>query len=387
MKAAAMTSEQAVNLIRWACWLALVCLCAALSTSRTYGVLWLAPWGVIFAAGLSWQVLSNNADRWARALFSYVIVQAAWGAFMPLVWRDAPGMQAQVLMASSLAAGASLFAVVSVITVSDFLSAMGHAATSLAGLGITTSISIVVAFLAGVDVTRQVPLFSNPSLAGSFVVLTMPMALAVLRSHKLTVAVIALSATAVLLTKAIAPAIAFLFVLSVLFAGASVFGVAAMIVAVLRFGPPSTNGRWDVWVAAVNRWFAHGWDAIVFGVGPGSMEVLLPSWQGREGTWTNLHNELLQVPVELGLIGAGLLMASIVGRWRESKCRPHARAALAAALVLSLAEPIFRWPLHALAVGVIYASTFKRVGMHGWQWVGREASAQQRAADVMGYRT
>jgi hypothetical protein len=354
-------------------WLMSLAICLTFSMGKEYGALAVAPWGALVAVGISWQVLGAKVDIWGKLLVFYAVVLGVYGAFSSFAWSGVHLAVSEALRSSSMTSVVCLMGVIGVLNVLELFNLIGQVAKILGAFGLIVSIATLIAFLCGGDVTRQVPLFDNPSMACAFSVMTLPLLLAGIKSQRISWALIAVVGLSVIVTKATAPLLALLAVLYLLYTelrGPIV--VSGVFYLWSQHWHLSTSGRTEIWVIALHKWISADWAAYLFGFGPGTIENLLPAWSGPRGSWLNMHNEWLQIPIELGIIGAILLNMSLLTRLKESRCRVHSQAAFVGVAVLAVAEPLFRWPLHAFAAGVIYTTSFASVQLSGWVWGARK---------------
>jgi O-antigen ligase len=130
-------------------------------------------------------------------------------------------------------------------------------------------------------------------------------------------------------------------------------GVVGAALAALWFGllPLTTryigegleSQRWEVWGLMLHE---LPWRYWVFGVGLGGFEAVFKSVQGAHITaWYDYaHNDLLQWLLEMGVVGAALLVAAIVAlihRWRNSPLRAPVYAGMVALALIALGD--FSW--------------------------------------------
>jgi O-antigen ligase len=122
------------------------------------------------------------------------------------------------------------------------------------------------------------------------------------------------------------------------------------------------NGRYPVWRMALEWWGAMPWPWIPLGLGTGAFAWWFPAEQIRVGwtfagifTWA--HNDWLQILIEQGAIGLALVLAlyllALARAWRDRLDRPWLFAALAAAGVAGLTQPLLRFHASALFIALL----------------------------------
>lgn len=107
------------------------------------------------------------------------------------------------------------------------------------------------------------------------------------------------------------------------------------------------SGRFVMWRVFWDKLIIT-WQDLLFGVGPGSFMILGPHAQVEAGVNLNMwfvwaHNDFLQVAIEFGLIGLGLLMV-VIGEaaYRAFKCEN--KRYLGISLMTYCATALFNWP-------------------------------------------
>ena len=133
------------------------------------------------------------------------------------------------------------------------------------------------------------------------------------------------------------------------------------------------NHRLEVWRMAFSAWF--GGSAVpegarlpmawyrnpIIGWGPGSFAMLFPmlyqpltSAAQVGGSWTNMHNEYLQVLWEYGLVGAGLLGWFMVRLWQRIRADSDLFGiALRGAVIAVAVDSLVFYPFQILETGLL----------------------------------
>ncbi len=222
------------------------------------------------------------------------------------------------------------------------------------------TICISFALFLAPDPTMQVPVFGNPSMAGSFLAVvacvtpifyTMPLLLLVLWTGAST-PLAALAAGLAIRLGLRLPRRARLYYLATLL----VAGVAILLRGV------DTNGRWEVWKQAGRYVEPHYW----LGAGAGSTPVLLPLIQAQnpglsidgDGFFMFLHNDWAQIFFEYGFVGAVIawgVFVLLMNRATDRLLPP-----LIAYAVVMLGNFPLHSPLHALLGIVLVAAIARR---------------------------
>jgi hypothetical protein len=134
------------------------------------------------------------------------------------------------------------------------------------------------------------------------------------------------------------------------------FGVPAVLAILALYLHPLANwlesgARFQAWEIAYRWWFGAGWASILFGQGLGSVKFMVPHLQrllgidGAGSMYIWLHNDYLQVLVELGAVGF-LLFFWAVGFLLEKAKRHTVQwvSLIAYGILMTVQFPV-RWPI------------------------------------------
>jgi hypothetical protein len=239
---------------------------------------------------------------------------------------------------------------------------------SLAFSGFITGGVIISWRLLGHDVTLEVPLFDNPSMAACFVAIScFILDRDVIKRFEGSTILRAIfwssGIVAVLLTKSSAPLVALAAGFSALTFRRfplSTIGVAVSgAVAFIRYGGEyaSDNSRFEMWNWMLTKWWDSGPFAWAFGLGIGTTRVHLPIVAvdyGKEqlGSFFWMHNDWLQTFVEQGVFGFASLLLLAYGILSRAYNRPMLHAGLVAYAAVMFFNFPLHYPVHAL-FGVI----------------------------------
>ena len=130
----------------------------------------------------------------------------------------------------------------------------------------------------------------------------------------------------------------------------------------------SIGPRLEIWGAAIDMWRSYP-----AGVGLSSFDHLFPAYQPPDGSWLKLtqyagavHNEYLQVLVELGPVGLGFAGVFVFLCLRHAKESPALYAVIAVGLLALLGFPLQNAPtamLAAVCLGIVAGRPEKSLGV------------------------
>lgn len=251
--------------------------------------------------------------------------------------------------------------------------------------GVACSVFVIACAALGFDVTLRVPVLENPSTAGTFIVVTLFLVRYHLKNPWRQLGALALACVAVVLLKATTPLVAL--VAALLVAGASqerswkAWAIRGVVVAgVLAFclmSQPwatwaSDSGRFAIWRMYIEWWATftnEHWTAYVFGTGLGTTRVLLPLAQVaagadvEKGPWFFwLHNDWLQLQIELGIVGMSFVMAFAFETFRRAWRSPSLLGAATAFAVSMLPNFSIHWPVLAFTGALLLRQIHKETG-------------------------
>lgn len=165
--------------------------------------------------------------------------------------------------------------------------------------------------------------------------------------------IVALLVALALLTRGRRRALAAVLLVAALVGGMSQSGVWDLVV---RFRREGDSGRIAVWLASLDalrgwRWFTgYGLDAYAEAA-PEAVALWTKSGLRMDGLARYANNEYLQLMVECGVVGLGLVLWSLTSLLRNTARDAWPRAALAAAALHAVVDFSF----HILAVGVLFS--------------------------------
>lgn len=230
--------------------------------------------------------------------------------------------------------------------------------------GVFTAGSLLVWKLLGHDITLTSPVFENPSMAGSFIAISMAFC---------TPYLAVLMYVPVLLTHTYTGIIAGAVVLYLKpTLRTHNWGNAAIVLSLITLTQMSPykittgNGRYHIWYEALSWWWHNPWEVQVFGVGLGSVGPLLDRTDSiihaiqqqagdTHGDYLWLHSDWVQILFEQGILG--LVSALTIFGLSIFKAIKKERGAYLAAIlaygITMLTNFPWHWPIHALFGAVI----------------------------------
>ncbi len=350
-----------------------------LVTNNRMDLLWLGRWGVVLgllSLVFAW-VVGYCTTLFLSPLVAYVLLSGIYSTFFsPRFMQEDLIMQVQLRAAGAMAA-------LSFFTLAWFGSAIPDRVarrfqTAFAIAGFLTALGILAGpFRISSLNLPQVLFFDNASMAGCFVACTLPWMDNLCQTRGVRAALWAFVTFAIVLTQASTPMLALLAVAGVYayrfqyLRKVLALGLGGATVAALALAPwskwSSPNGRVEIWTTAW-VWFSHQpWYVQVFGFGPGTTWVALPSLEIAKSnllvgqsieTHPWMHNDWFQIVFELGFLGAALAALGLVGVVGRARRNPVALAGLAAFAVSMATNFPVHLGLHALLGVVLVRSAF-----------------------------
>jgi hypothetical protein len=320
-----------------------ICLATA---SGQFGDHWMNRWGMVLMFMVPLLISLGKEHTALLLLAMHVITNGLAAVFLMSSNSDMP-LPVQDAMRLSAAQATLAFGALAIYVARS--KDLWTVSKALGWLGQVTGVMMIVSSFGGRG--RWVsPLFDNPSMAGSLVVVTLPLYVAGGGSI-ITGSIIAVVAAVV--TKAAAPMLG-LFAAGLMMAVNWTERVAILMVGALGLMAIDLggSGRFEQWSIAVDHFMSASHGKMIFGHGTGSIQILMPLWE--KSSWIYLHNDWLQILLEQGIVGLGLaLYAFSYGMVRADR---FGRAALAAYGATMLINPMLHWPIHALIGAVVIAS-------------------------------
>lgn len=311
------------------------------SMSKSFSGVWQGPWIVIaiFAVAYICAYMWRSQMRgfvpiFAMASLSGVAVGLA-GAGLPVdgvtAWHAGTMTNISVHVSARMFTLISLATMVALIALGASMTkkVAGYLAEALSIAGFIVGASIVFEGLVlGHPVSYQCKMMDNPGCAATFSVFGMLWLLAHTRRTRellrientiITGLLLGLMAALLILVKASTPAASaaagLLFLLwkerpkaAIAIACASAVVVCAAAGSGAYSIERDGSGRIEVWKYAFDYW-RESWSRIVFGAGLGTTVMRLPLLSGQG--WYVLHGDVLQVILELGIVGLGSALLAV----------------------------------------------------------------------------
>lgn len=339
---------------------------------HSLNALWMSRWFILLAMlgiGLSWRVRKVSLPLYIVTLWVGFcgIRSVFWYEF----FKKEP-MEIKLALQVAGAQGLITFALI----LAFFLTVKvkhGKSLEQAIGLcGWLTSLHVIVWYLLGVDVSAPtgLPMFDNPSMAASFIAITLfildrDVDLRFNGAAFLRVVFWVTGIVAIVLTRSTTPLLALgagLVTLLVLNRFRWQYLIPLLGLPSLAYlysdNLLSDSGRFHLWGMMYRWWVDQGWVRVAFGTGLGSMRFYIPQEQALvDGMTTGfffwLHNDWLQIAMEQGVVGflcAIGLGAAVLWKARHT---PHLAASLVAFGVTMCTNYPLHWPVHAFLGAIL----------------------------------
>lgn len=259
---------------------------------------WINGWTVVlaFSVVLSWR---SDVVWWVKAPLIYVMAFGVLFGVSHNSYYSTPDMTATLLLKNG--ALFSSFVCALALWFFEFKSAPDRTGL-IKSLGVVTAVIVLILIILSPEPTihTEVPLMGNPSISASFAALSLswPLALiAALWTQTATAGMLVFSYLTILAHRK--------------FGWLALVISATLAASALYFADLNPGLRFEMWSQALDYWTEQPLLIKLFGLGPGSSAVVLPHIQQLNGTTDKwfyfLHNDWLQIIMELGLVGFTLI--------------------------------------------------------------------------------